>query len=49
MVHSVAFFGKKFEEFDGTEYVYKESNSVLLTDFTERLKVIFLQKLLLLK
>jgi hypothetical protein len=37
--YRVAFYGEKFEEFNGTEYVYKESNSILITEFTDRLKV----------
>lgn len=37
--YRVAYYGQKFEEFDGTEYVYKEASAVRLADFTERLKV----------
>eukprot|EP01117_Protostelium_nocturnum_P018478 TRINITY_DN7737_c0_g1_i3.p1 TRINITY_DN7737_c0_g1~~TRINITY_DN7737_c0_g1_i3.p1 ORF type:complete len:1870 (-),score=707.33 TRINITY_DN7737_c0_g1_i3:192-5801(-) len=35
--YRVAFIGKKFDEIDGSEFIYKEPSEIRLVDFTERL------------
>jgi hypothetical protein len=37
--YRVAFYGPKFDEFNETEWVYKESSAVRLSDISDRLKV----------
>lgn len=36
--YRVAFYGKKFGEMNGKEYIYKEMNTVRVADITEKLK-----------
>eukprot|EP01119_Soliformovum_irregulare_P021573 TRINITY_DN7210_c0_g1_i1.p1 TRINITY_DN7210_c0_g1~~TRINITY_DN7210_c0_g1_i1.p1 ORF type:complete len:1800 (-),score=546.30 TRINITY_DN7210_c0_g1_i1:194-5593(-) len=39
--YRVAFYGKLFDDMNGTEYIYRENSHVRLADFTERLKMQF--------
>jgi len=42
--YRVAFYGDKFGEFNETEWVYKENNTVRLSEISERLKSQYIEK-----
>ena len=39
--YRVSFFGKRFQDMDGCQYIYKEHPSIRLADFSQNLIVSF--------